>query len=384
MALHIGDDPHSVSDRRVSSRRVPPVPVDLTARLAPVATALARAPRPWQPADRMPAGVHEAILASGLWKLWVPRHKGGLEQALPAALALFEQAASLDGSLGFALAIGTGGGLFAAYLPAATATEIFAPPEALIAGSGAPTGTATSTEGGYIVDGEWRYASLVHAATWITASVRVVGEERVIAVAVPVEQVEILDTWDAYALAGTDSHDIRMHGVHVPAARVFDLSRPPRLDGTLYRFDFMALAASAFAAVAVGIARGAVTTQRQRLAAAAACEGSATARLARATSLQRSAWRMLSGSVADAWRRLDRQACLPAPVVRDLRLAAVEATRQSVAAVDQLAEIAGMQLLAADDPLSRAWRDVHGVAQHALVSVAREAELGAALLGEGT
>jgi indole-3-acetate monooxygenase len=383
MAVHIGDDFHTAFDSPVSSPRIQPVPADLMARLAPVATALAGAPRSWQPADRLPASVHQAILATGLWKLWVPRCEGGLEHALPAALALFEQAASLDGSLGFALAIGTGGGLFAAYLPAATATEIFAPPEALIAGSGAPTGTATPTAGGYIVDGEWRYASLVHAATWITASVRILGEERVIAVAVPVAQVEILDTWDAQALAGTDSHDIRMRGVHVPAARVFDLSRPPRLDGALYRFDFMALAASAFAAVAVGIARGAVTTQRQRLAAAAAREGSATARLARATSLQRSAWRMLSGSVADAWRRLDRQVCLPAPVVRDLRLAAVEATRQSVAAVDQLAEIAGMQLLAADDPLSRAWRDVHGVAQHALVCVAREAELGAALLGEG-
>lgn len=75
------------------------------------------------PADRLPIAVHTALSASGLWKLWVPESLGGLEQDLPASLALFEQAAAADGSLGFALAIGTGGGLFAAWLPEPVARE---------------------------------------------------------------------------------------------------------------------------------------------------------------------------------------------------------------------------------------------------------------------
>lgn len=350
--------------------------------LAPVLAALADARSDGQPlpADRLPIAVHTALSASGLWKLWVPESLGGLEQDLPASLALFEQAAAADGSLGFALAIGTGGGLFAAWLPEPVARELFTPQAALIAGSGAPTGTARRVEGGVVVDGEWRYASLVHSATWITASVMLADSSEVVAVAVPVAEVEILDRWRADALAGTDSHDIRMRGVYVPAARVFDLAQPPRERGPLYRFDFMALAAAAFASVAVGIARGAVELAHARLAARPSVDGDVAARLARATACQRAAWRALEASVAEAWARLATQPALPDAVVRDVRLAAVEAARLAVASVDGLAAVAGMSLLSRDDAFSRAWRDVHGVTQHTLISVARERELGAGLL----
>ncbi len=349
-------------------------------RLAPVVEALSAVSPDHRPADRLPASVHAALVASGLWKLWVPRAYGGLEQDLPTALALFERAAAVDGSLGFALAIGTGGGLFAAWLPEATAREIFTPEAALIAGSGAPTGTARPLATGVLVEGEWRYASLIHAATWVTASVRLVDRAGVVAVAVPASEVEILPRWQADALAGTDSQDIRMRDVRVPAARIFDLASPPRLDGTLYRFDFMALAATAFAAVAVGIARGAVEHVQERLLGLGQVEGEGVARLARATACQRAAWRALQASVVAAWALLEERPTLPPERVLDVRLAAVEATRQAVAAVDGLAEIAGMRLLARHDTFSQAWRDVHGVAQHALITVARERELGAGLL----
>lgn len=359
----------------------------LAARLSPVLETLIAIAPERRPSDRLPAAVHAALVASGLWKLWVPQVHGGLEQDLPASLALFERAAAVDGSLGFALAIGTGGGLFAAWLPEATARDIFTPEAALIAGSGAPTGTARPLEdepqGGLVVTGEWRYASLIHSATWVTASVRVADSDAVVAVAVPAGEVEILQRWQADALAGTDSQDLRMSDVRVPSARVFDLTSPPRLAGALYRFDFMALASAAFASVAVGIARGAVEAVRDRLAVQGPVDGEVATRLARATASQRAAWRALQASVGDAWALLAGRPNLPPASVLDVRLAAVEATRQAVAAVDELAAIAGMRLLARHDPFSQAWRDVHGVAQHALITVARQRELGLGLLEGG-
>ncbi|MCC5868529.1 MAG: hypothetical protein JJU27_08445 [Gammaproteobacteria bacterium] len=342
----------------------------------PVADALAAVPPCEVPGDRLPETVLAAIQAAGLWKLWVPRRHAGLEASLPEALQLFEAAGCVDGSLGFALAIGTGGGLFAAWLPHASAEQIFRPDNALIAGSGAPSGTARIAGDDCLVDGHWRYASLIHSATWVTANTQPDNGEEMLAVAVPVASVAIENTWDVHALAGTDSQDFRMHGVRVPRSHTFRLSARPRIDTTLYRFDFMALAAAAFASVAVGIARGALAAIDGQAAGGATAGGTLAARVTRATGTQRAAWQLLDTCVRSAWATLDSQNALSDAQVRQVHLAAVQATRLSVEAVDMLAAVAGMRLLERRDRFSQCWRDVHAVAQHTLVSVVREAELG--------
>lgn len=346
-------------------------------RLAPVVEALGAVPPQDLPADRLPAPVLCAIQAAGLWKLWVPHGYAGLEASLPDALQLFEAAGCVDGSLGFSLAIGTGGGLFAAWLPEASAAEIFRPNDALIAGSGVASGSARLDGDDVLVDGHWRYASLIHSASWVTANTQPDNGEEMLAVAVPAASVEIERSWDVHALAGTDSQDFRMRGVRVPRSHTFRLSGRPRINTALYRFDFMALAAAAFASVAVGVARGALAAIAEMAPSGAVSAGMPAARVARATGAQRAAWRLLETTVRSAWDTLDSQDALSDAQVRAVHLAAVQATRLSVEAVDVLAAVAGMRLFERGDRFSRCWRDVHAVAQHALISVSREAELGA-------
>src|SRR5690606_13445977 len=60
--------------------------------------------------------VVEALVRHRLFRLWIPRRYGGLELTLPEALEVYRTAARLDGSFGWAVMIGAGGGLFAAYL----------------------------------------------------------------------------------------------------------------------------------------------------------------------------------------------------------------------------------------------------------------------------
>lgn len=106
-----------------------------------------------------------ALVDHRLYRLWVPRTLDGEELPLPLSLALFEATSRLDGSFGWAVTIGTGGGLFAAQLEPAFAREIFEPPDALIAGSGTASGVATAVPGGYRVSGRWAYASGSQSAT---------------------------------------------------------------------------------------------------------------------------------------------------------------------------------------------------------------------------
>lgn len=349
------------------------------ARLAPVRQAAERAP---VAGSRLPGEVVRTIRDQGLWKLWVPRAYGGAELDLPASLTLFEAAGALDGSIGFAVAIGTGGGLFSAYLPEHTARLIFSPDEALIAGSGAPTGIATATRDGFRVSGRWQYASLIHEATWVTANTRRSDTDAVMAVAVPASQVAVIEDWNVHALSATDSQSIEMRDLPVPADHTFSLAGAPRLGAPLYRFPFDAIAAASFAAVAAGIGRGAIEAFVGRIQVDPDDTSPAAARaqrLARSIGLQQAARSHLISTAATAWQEVVETGGLREASDARVHLAAVTATAQVVDAVESLAQVAGMSLLREDDRFSRCWRDLHGLAQHAYLSRVREGELGARL-----
>src|SRR3984893_5436060 len=119
---------------------------------------------------RLPKYVVRALVQHGLFRLWIPKRCAGFELDLSEALQIYEAAARLDGSIGWAVMIGSGGGLFAAYLDSSTANGIYARPEAVIAGSGAPDGRAQRERGGYRVSGCWHYASGAHYATTFTGN----------------------------------------------------------------------------------------------------------------------------------------------------------------------------------------------------------------------
>ena len=65
---------------------------------------------------RLPKEVSSALVRHELFRLWIPKRAAGLELSLGEALQVYEAAARLDGSVGWAVMIGSGGGLFAAYL----------------------------------------------------------------------------------------------------------------------------------------------------------------------------------------------------------------------------------------------------------------------------
>lgn len=113
---------------------------------------------------------------AGLFKLFVPAELGGHALPLPEALRVFEQASGIDGSFGWLVTIGSGGGFFAATFTAEQAVRWFADPKAVVAGSGHPNGIARPAPGGYVVSGRWSYCSGASYASLFTANCRIVGE----------------------------------------------------------------------------------------------------------------------------------------------------------------------------------------------------------------
>ena len=320
-------------------------------------------------AARYPDAVIEAIADAGLFRLWIPHAYGGDELPVPDALEVFEAASRLDGAAGWLITIGTGGGPFAAHMEDDAAREIFAPQRALIAGSGRPSGTATPVEGGYRVEGTWQFASGAHHATWFTANCVIqdgADPPLVRAMAFPAEAVEVLDTWHVSGMRATGSHDIRVPEVFVPAARMFDVFGTPREPGTLFRFPFGSIAQLSFAAVALGIARGALDAFPVEVDGAKRTRSSAL--LAES---ERALDAVRSGYFEEA-RRAREVVCagdaLDDGQAEAVRLASVEAARTSAGVVEALYLEAGLRPLFLDSALGRCWRDVHAVTQHVSLS----------------
>ena len=341
--------------------------------------------------------VVERIIDAGLFRLWVPRSIDAPELPLPPALEVFEAASRLDGSFGWAVTIGTGGGLFAGALEPATAAEIFGPREALIAGSGKPGGTAKPVDSGYLAGGRWTFASGAHYATWFTANCILEGERSeddggpvIRAMTFPADEVEIIETWDPAGMRGTGSHDFRVASSLVPLRRTFDVFGDwPFERGPLYRYPFASIAEMSFGAVGLGIGRHAID---EFLALAGSRRSmytgeplgdrkGARVRLAEAEALVSSARAWFFEVARSSWDTVVRGDALEGEEAARVALASIHAANSAARAATLLFEAGGSASLDAGSPLARAWRDVHALTKHVAVSPLGYEAAAAGLLG---
>jgi alkylation response protein AidB-like acyl-CoA dehydrogenase len=110
--------------------------------------------------------------------------------------------------------------------------EVFgARPYVLAPGSINPSGRAVPLDdGGHVLTGHWQFGTGICHADWALLSGRIDGDESGLSrqFLVPVDEVEVKDTWHVDGMAATGSRDIVATDVHVPAHRV-SLPVPPQL-----------------------------------------------------------------------------------------------------------------------------------------------------------
>jgi alkylation response protein AidB-like acyl-CoA dehydrogenase len=343
---------------------------------------------------RLPPEICAALLQEGFFRLWIPAAHNGLELSLGDALKIYEAAAAIDGSLGWAVMIGAGGGLFAAWLPSAAAQELFAPAPALVAGSGSPSGYAERVPGGYRVRGTWRFASGAHYATVFTAACIVTaagspvrdaaGQPLVRAMSISPADVRILDTWDPTGMRATGSHDFEVHEALVPEHHSFSvLTDAPRATGPLYQLPFSVLTELPVSAVGLGIARHALKEFVRTLPAQKSPGGGSAAlstRVAQAQAVLELTAAAIAGLAEEAWRTVSRGRVLDATQLARITATCCLSQEQLRHAIAQLASVAGMRAIDRGSSFSRAWRDLQTLGAHGSLAPQRLVAAGEALL----
>lgn len=207
---------------------------------------------------RLPKDIVELIYEQQLFKLFTAKELGGKDLELLEGIKVFQQMSALDGNFGWLVTIGTGGNAFIPTLTKEVGEKIFSPRNAVIAGSGYPSGIAVKVVGGYRVTGQWKYCSGADYATTFTMNCFVEDEgirtDKIISCSVNCDQVEVLNDWRAMGLKATASHTIRVQDVWVPEEETFQLGIIKNKYGSaVHSFPFGAFAEASFVSVCLGI-----------------------------------------------------------------------------------------------------------------------------------
>jgi 3-hydroxy-9,10-secoandrosta-1,3,5(10)-triene-9,17-dione monooxygenase len=208
---------------------------------------------------------------------------------------------------------------------------------------------------------------------------------------VPRADYAIDDNWHTVGLCGTGSKDLVVADAFVPEYRThsyrdaFHLRNPGAAvnDGPLYRLPFGLVFPACIASPAVGVALGAVDAFREqtrtrvspRDQSRVAEDPFVQLHLAEAAAEVAAARDRLLDDFTEMMRRVRNREELPLSDRARYRWNITKAADRSVHAVDRLFEASGGRGIFLDNPIQRAWRDVHAIRAHAGNSIEKAAAI---------
>ncbi len=352
---------------------------------------------------RLSPEVIRALTDAGFFRLLLPRSLGGLEVDPVTCSLIAEEIASIDSATAWALQAGNVGGWWAARLPREGAEEIYSNnPSAAMSAAFHPPQQAREAAGGYRIAGRGPLASTVHDSEWLFLTALVMDGDHprmtdsiphVIALVLRTREVEIVDTWDSLGMRGTDSNDVVIHDVFVPASRTFPLvptfQAGPHHQGPLYRIPTIAAAFFTIAPIPLAVARSAISEVRD-LAQRKTAFGFARplreravvqVTLAQAEAMLRAARLLYYDTLGAAWERTLAGAEHTLEQKADLLLAATHATATAATVTDMMHRIAGTSGIYARSPLERHLRDAATLRHHGFLSENRFEAVGQVYCG---
>ncbi len=327
----------------------------------------------------------EAFREAGFFHMHVPRAAGGSESDPLVAARVVEEVSSGDGSAGWCVMIGQRNAGFSAFMPEERAREVFG--EGRIAcGTARPTGRAVLQGESFAVTGRWPFASGSSHADYFGAECMLFdgdepirdaeGNHKSRMLMVPRSEVTIHDTWHTTGLRGTASNDFEVRGALVPADRGFQmLVDGPKYDWPLYRAPQLIF--MNHGSQSLGVAAGAIDSAKEIVATKIGYGSDRPLReqpriqgvIAEAMVTVASAREYLYQQAGLLWSDVQATTNEPDAVLRArVRLAASNATRSSLRAVDLLHSAVGTSALFQTTALERQFRDIHMASAHVMIS----------------
>lgn len=340
----------------------------------------------------LPADLAARLAADGMFRLLLPVSLGGSGLSLPQFVRVVEVIAEADGSTGWCVSQGAVFASVADLLHAETAAEIWGENRNAVVATGIPFGAeARAVDGGYLLDGRWRFASGCTHADWFAPMAPMVGDigsEPSRIFLVPREQVRLGDGWNVRGMRGTGSREYRLNALLVPSRRSAAdayTSHPGASTG----LHVMLLFACGFAAVGLGVARRAIDEFIDLAAGKTpvfanrklAEDHLVQSGLAEAEALLGAIRAFLLETAEECEHRYAGKGLVDFELRSRMRLAATHAMRRAADVVDRVYAMAGTDGIFDDHPLQRCFQDIHALTQQVQARASHYRSVGRVLLG---
>jgi 3-hydroxy-9,10-secoandrosta-1,3,5(10)-triene-9,17-dione monooxygenase len=229
-------------------------------------------------AARVLDDVHEACVAKGFYRILQPRRFGGYEFDLPTFARVAIEISRGCPSTGWSVIFTAGHTHVLAKFPEQAQMEVYGSDGEFRGPFVGSPGVAEPVEGGYLISGQWDYASGIDVATHFFASCAVSTEpggarESMLVALLDRDQFDIEHNWEMLGMQGSGSHRVIAKDVFVPEHRAsrraaFSPAGPepggpgasePRLyDNPMYLGPSGNILMAEIAAVAIGTGYGAL------------------------------------------------------------------------------------------------------------------------------
>ncbi|MFM0394823.1 acyl-CoA dehydrogenase family protein [Paraburkholderia phytofirmans] len=342
--------------------------------------------------SHVPRDVIAKLKRAGVYRAATPRRFGGDALAPALFLDMIERIAVADGSAAWVASFGSAN-VYLAALPLHTQAEIYADgPDQVFAGGLFPVQPAQPAEGGWRVNGTWKFASGCKGADWLGVGIGVgapgAGGKPRTAV-FRAHQVQIVENWDVVGMQGTGSHDLRVSDQFVADDWTFVRGGEPCVDEPLYRYPTIAYAAQVLAVVNLGLARAALDVANHMAGGRKTTTGAPQLadrayyriELAKAEAQLRSARAFFYDTTNQVWQSILAGNPVTADQVSLLRLSATQIAREGADVVQRAYRLGGTTAIYRSHPLQRLMRDSMVVTQHAFLGEGNYDGAGAVFVG---
>ncbi len=372
-----------------------------------VARAQALVPTIEAAADRIEAErriVPEVIAAlqkAGIFHMLLPPSLGGGGADIVAFNEVIQTIAAADASTAWCVGQQVASTQAAGYLQPKIAREVFGPPHGTVAW-GPPAGAkAVVTDGGYVVNGRWRFASGSGHCPWIGGHSAVIerdGKPRLDDKGRPVlrtmlfrkEQATWTDIWHTIGLRGTGSNQYEVKDLFVADAYTTWRDQPSDRtdDSALFNIPLLTLYGIGFSGVGLGLARASLDAFMTLATNKTGRAGRGLMRdnpviqseLAKVAGGFNAARAFLRDMLEEMWDAVNRDGATLEQRAR-LRLAITGALDQSVRVVDFAYTAAATSAIFNGSPFERRFRDMHTVTAQGQAHMSNFESAGQALFG---
>lgn len=301
-----------------------------------------------------------------LFHLFVPNELEGRMTSLSEAVQIFQHCSRIDGSFGWLVTIGAGGGFFASFMIPEVSQKVYAHRTAVIAGSGTPSGTARRVEGGFMVNGSWKYCSGSTHATVFTANAVVESNEIRSFILWP-KQVNIDPDWNAFGLKATSSHRISVTDIFVPDDMTFDITETKAYENEIiYKYPFLPFAQASFAAVTLGIAQHFLESV-QALLEQKTDHPYVVSKIKEQQEALRQSEIAFHDRISQSWNDLLKDGQLSLEAEEQVSRQCVSTAQISLRCGQELFPLLGLSAAMENSSVNRTWRDLQTACQHALL-----------------